>query len=256
MQNIKTTEVSGNQYRIIPSKLPPINFFERFTPPELMDETFELEGLTNERLQDEVGNLHLIAHKDRVSGPGASILMAAFTHTGYPSRFTDGSYGIYYAARDLNTAIRETIYHRERFLNATKESSCELDMRVYIGKVNKPLTDIRFNEYAHLTQPSNGNYTESQAFGSTQKKTNGWGIIYPSARNPGGECLAIMRPPAATIPIQSAHLSYHWNGQFINAVFEKRSLELGSRTPGKRVLGKRTINSSTQPPRIHDAQPS
>ncbi len=224
MNTPKTAAINGNHYRIIPSKLPPINFFERFTPPELMEETFELEGLTNERLQEEVGNLKLITAEDRISGPGASVVMAAFTHTGYPSRFTDGSFGIYYAARDLETAIRETIFHRERFLEATQEATCELDMRVYIGKVTKPMIDIRCASYFNLTQPDMSSYTEAQSFGREQKNKNAWGIIYPSARHTKGECLAILRPPATTIPTQSSHLSYHWNGRMIDGVYEKRSL--------------------------------
>jgi len=224
MNTQKTAVINGNHYRIIPSKLPPINFFERFTPPELMEETFELEGLTNERLQEEVGNLKLVTAEDRVSGPGASIVMAAFTHIGYPSRFTDGSFGIYYAARDLETAIRETIFHRERFLKATKEATCELDMRVYIGKVTKPMIDIRSPSFSDLTQPNMSSYAAAQSFGRDQKNNNAWGIIYPSARNAGGECLAILRPPATTTPTQSSHLSYHWNGCMIDGVYEKRSL--------------------------------
>lgn len=191
-----------------------------------MEETFELEGLTNERLQDEIGNLLLVPPCDRVSGPGASIVMAAFTHTGYPSRFTDGSYGIYYAARDLKTAVRETIFHRERFLAATQEASCEIDMRVYIGKVNCPLVDIRSKEFHLLVNPDAENYSTPQQFGAIQKHNNAWGIIYPSVRNPAGECLAILRPPAITIPTQSSHLSYRWNGNKIDAVYEKRSLLL------------------------------
>ncbi len=235
MNTQKTVAVSGKHYRIIPSKLPPINFFERFTPPELMEETFELEGLTNERLQEEVGNLKLVAEEDRVSGPGTSIVMAAFTHIGYPSRFTDGSFGIYYAARDLETAMRETIFHRERFLKATNEATCELDMRVYIGKVTKPMIDIRNPLFSNLTQPNMNSYTEAQTFGSDQKNNNAWGIIYPSARNADGECLAILRPPATTTPTQSVHLSYHWNGSMIDCVYEKRSLVINFNNNVRRI---------------------
>ena len=113
--NLKETQVEGPQYRIIPTRFPPINFFERYTPPELMEEAFELESLTNERLLNEVGLLQQVKLEDRVSGPGASVVMAAFTHIGNASRFTDGSFGIYYAGRCLETAIWETIFHRERF---------------------------------------------------------------------------------------------------------------------------------------------
>lgn len=90
MSGYKQIWINGPQYRIIPTKYPPINFFERYTPPELMDEAFEIETITNERVRLEVGDLGQVAQKDRISGPGASIVMAAFTHCGFPSRFTNG----------------------------------------------------------------------------------------------------------------------------------------------------------------------
>ena len=46
--------------------------------------------------------------------------MAAFTHLNPEgSRFSDGSWGVFYAAHSVATAVEETVYHRERFLAAT-----------------------------------------------------------------------------------------------------------------------------------------
>src|SRR5690606_15574123 len=42
-------------WRIIPSRFPPIQLFERVTEPEDLDAVFELEALTNPRLRDEAG---------------------------------------------------------------------------------------------------------------------------------------------------------------------------------------------------------
>src|SRR5690349_15690059 len=120
-------------FRIIPSKFPPINFFERIVAPEQMEAAWHLESLTDARLRDETGDITLVPKADRISGPGASIVMAAFTHIGNPSRFSDGSYGVYYAARSLETAVRETAFHRKRFLLATQEAPGEIDMRAYVG---------------------------------------------------------------------------------------------------------------------------
>lgn len=220
----KEVWVDGPQYRIIPTKFPPINFFERFTPPELMDEAFEIESLTNERLQDEVGQLSHVATSDRVSGPGASVVMASFTHTGYASRFTDGSYGVYYAARDLETAIHETVYHRERFMSYTREPACEIDVRVYKGTVQKPLIDLRAQQYSHLMQPDSEQYHDAQLFAATLRAEQRNGLLYPSARNLGGECIAAFKPTTVSLPVQSKWLVYHWNGQHINKVFEKREM--------------------------------
>jgi hypothetical protein len=70
------------------------------------------EELTNPRVRDEVGTIALIPPEERVSGPGASHVMASFTHLNPKgSRFSDGSYGVYCAASALETAIAETVFH-------------------------------------------------------------------------------------------------------------------------------------------------
>lgn len=220
----KEVWVEGPQYRIIPTKFPPINFFERFTPSELMEEAFEIESLTNERLLEEVGQLTHVAIHDRVSGPGASVVMASFTHTGYASRFTDGSYGVYYAARDLETAIHETVYHRERFMDYTREPACEIDVRVYKGTVQKPLIDLRAAHYSDLMHPDPERYSKSQQFAANLRLIRCYGVLYPSVRHKGGECIAAFRPTAVSLPVQSKWLVYNWNGQRINKVYEKREM--------------------------------
>ena len=89
-------------WRIIPSRFPPISLFERVTEPDDLDAIFELEAITNPRLRNEVGDISMVPPEDRVSGPGSSIIMSAFTHLNPEgSRFTDGTYGVYYAAYDV-----------------------------------------------------------------------------------------------------------------------------------------------------------
>lgn len=212
-----TTQLNWSaQYRIIPSVYPPINFFEDLVEPEHMEAAWYVESLTNERLRDETGNIALVAEEDRISGPGSSVVMAAFTHIACPTRFSDASYGIYYAAKTLETAIYETVYHREKFLGYTQEAAGNVDMRVYQGQILKPLHDIRSGDYAELHLPDD--YQPSQAFGKTLKEARSWGIVYQSVRHYGGECIAALRPPAISIPIQTQHLSYVWNGKKITHV--------------------------------------
>ena len=193
-----------------------------------MDAVFYLEGLTNDRLRDEVGNLSLVPKEDRITGQGASIVMASFTHCSIhrPSRFSNGEYGVYYAAKELETAVKETIFHRERFLNFTNEPSCKITMRVYKSKnITKPLVDIRGNSYQSLKNPDPESYAEPQEIGRQLKLSNSWGMVYHSVRHKGGECVAILRPPAVPLPlIQMKHLEYVWNGQKITHVLEVGSL--------------------------------
>lgn len=209
-----------HQYRIVSSEFPPINFFESLVEPELMDELFHIESLTNDRLRDEAGDISMVSAEDRISGPGSTPVMAAFTHIGAPSRFSDGSYGIYYAGDSLKTAITETRFHRERFLSHTNEDPGEVDMRAYIGEVLKPMQDIR-SGYAELLNPDITSWPVAQAFGLAQREQQAWGIVYTSVRNPGGECIAALRPPAVSVPRQGPHLSYVWNGKEISQVYEK-----------------------------------
>ena len=209
------------QYRVISSEFPPINFFEKLVDADLMDELYYIESLTNDRLRNEAGDIALVAKEDRLCGPGSSPVMAAFTHTSLscPSRFSDGSYGVYYASKSLNTAIEETKYHRTLFLTHTQEDPGEIDMRVYIGEVTKPLHDIRNDVYEKYHLPSN--WAPSQDFGRALHMKQSWGIVYRSIRAPKGECIAVLRPSALTIPRQGQHLSYVWDGNSIINVYEK-----------------------------------
>lgn len=206
-------------YRIVAAKHPPINVFENIVSARQMDMAWYLEGLTNDRLRDESGEAPLVAPSERVTGPGASIVMAAFTHLGRPSRFSDGSYGVYYAAHSLETAVRETAYHRGRFLAATREPPCEIDMRAYVGRPLRPLMDLRPARYANLHDPDD--YGPSQAFAKPRRERGEWGFVYRSVRHEGGECIAAFRPQAVSIPHPGAALAYVWDGERIAKVYEK-----------------------------------
>ncbi len=212
----------NRQFRIIPSKFPPINFFEKLVQADQMAEIFYLESLTNDRFREEVGDISLVRPEDRVCGEGSSIVMAAFTHIGKNSRFTDGSYGVYYASRDLKTAIIETVFWREKFLAATNELAGEIDMRVYVGEILKPLHDIRNSQFQHLHHPDN--YFPAQSYALKLRVLGSFGLLYNSVRDKGGQCIAALRPSAISIPIQSKHLAYVWNGAKISRIIEKSEL--------------------------------
>lgn len=212
----------NRQFRIVPSKFPPINFFEKLVDAEQMQEAFYLESLTNDRLLEETGDISLVNRDDRISGQGSSIIMAAFTHIGRPSRFTNGSYGVYYAAKELKTAIKETTFHREIFLSYTHEKAGCIDMRVYMGQILKPLHDIRKNGYHNLHHPDD--YLPAQSFAFKLREMQSYGIVYNSVRDLGGECIAAFRPTAISIPKQGKHLIYEWNGVKITGVYEKSEI--------------------------------
>lgn len=208
---------------MIASRYPPIDLFERVSPdPAVWDVLIELEQLTNPRVRDQVGAISLVPAARRVSGPNASWVMAAFTHLNPKgSRFSDGSYGVYYAADRLDTAIRETAYHFERFARDSNDPARREDMRVLVGSVSSDFHDVerlRPAERSSVLDPAS--YTASQAFARALREAGSNGIIYPSVRDPGGHCLAAFWPDVVGIPTQERHLQYDWDGVRVGRYFD------------------------------------
>jgi hypothetical protein len=212
-------------WRIIPSRFPPIQLFERVTDPADLDAVLALESLTNDRVRAEVGQLDLIPLEDRLAGPGTSAIMAAFTHLNPDgSRFSDGSYGVYYAGKTLETAIAETRYHREQFMLATTQPPMELDMRVYLTDLAAHLHDIRGLRETLPAIYAADDYSASQALGMRLRAQDSWGIAYDSVRHEGGECVGVFRPPALRNCRQGRHLCYVWDGKRIRTIYRKSAL--------------------------------
>lgn len=209
-------------YRIIPSRFPPVGLYDRVADPADLEAVFAVENLTNPRLRQEVGEISLVPQEDRLAGPGATPIMAAFTHLNPEgSRYSDGTYGVYYTARSLDTAIAETRFRRERFLARTREEPIEIDTRTYFADLDGELHDIRGRkDLPDLYDPNN--YAAGQALGRELKVINSFGIAFDSVRDPGGECAGVFRPPALSSCRQGPHFGYLWDGTRISTVIEKR----------------------------------
>lgn len=206
-------------WRIIPSRYPPIQLFERLGDPDDWETLAEIEGLTNDRLRQEAGDISMVPIEDRIAGPGASWVMASFTHVGRPSRFSAGDYGIYYCARTKETAVAETTYHMARFYAATGEARLDVDMRTLIGSLDGTFHDLRVDP-AFEPLRDRDDYSLSQAMGKRLRDLGSNGVVFDSVRDPGGECLGAFRPKAVPIPTQGAHLRYHWDGTRIDRYFD------------------------------------
>lgn len=212
-------------FRVVPSRFPPIDLFERVADPRDYDAIYAVESLTNTRLRDEVGELSLVPSRDRVSGPGSSWIMAPFTHLSPGGgRFSTGTFGAYYCARTLATAVAETRHHREVFLRATRQGPIELDMRVIHTSLDAELHDLRGLAANHPELHSPTDYSASQAMAARLRAAGAWGLAWDSVRHAGGECAAVLRPIALSEPRQAQHLAYVWDGVRITHVYEKTLL--------------------------------
>ena len=213
-------------WRLVPSRFPPVGLFDRVAAPEDLDIVFAIEALTNDRLRDEAGEISLVPVGDRISGPGTTPIMAAFTHLNPEgSRFTDGSYGVYYAANTIDTAIAETRFHRSLFLAATQQAPIAIDMRSYASDLDADLHDIRKmqSDLPGIYSADPSRYAEAQALAKDLRHAGSNGIVYDSVRYSGGECVALFRPTVLTPVRQGPHYCYQWNGQEITDVYQKSS---------------------------------
>ena len=217
----------SHAYRIVPSRFPPIGVFDRIAEPGDLEALYAIEAMTNPRLRNEIGDLHLVPPDRRISGPGTTPVMAAFTHLNPEgSRFSDGSWGVFYAAHSVATAVEETVYHRERFLAATHEPACEIQMRCYRTRIDSRLHDIRG---VWKKEHDADVYTASVRLARMLRDADSNGIVYDSVRDRGGECVAAFQPDVVAPCVQAQHLIYRWDGTRIAQVLEVS--ELARNTP-------------------------
>jgi hypothetical protein len=212
-------------YRVIPTRFPAVNLFDRVASPKDFEALYALEAMTNDRLRTELGELDLVPPDERCFGPGCGPIMAAFTHLNPSgSRFSDGSYGVFYCARDKHTAIAETRYHASLFLAATNEAPLRQQMRLYTVQAQGEVVDLRGKRIAEARLDTRildpDDYGPGKAIGRLIREAGAPGIVYPSVRDKAGECLAALRTTMLRDCRHAAYLEYNWNGRAIDCVFE------------------------------------
>ncbi|APU30345.1 hypothetical protein UYA_11615 [Ectopseudomonas alcaliphila JAB1] len=210
---------SQQAYRLVNSKFPPIALFDDVADAEDFEALYQIQALTNPRLQNEIGRLELIPRDQIPFGiPGCSYATAPFTHVNPAgSRFSNGTFGVFYLADRMDTAIAEVRHHQERYWSNVPELNYE--RFVFRGLTASfsdsgmrdatamPLSDAIYapNDYAHSNQ-----------LGSELKREGCMGLRYHSVRSTGNICWALMSPRPVTSIIQAAHFEMIWCGQIIS----------------------------------------
>lgn len=218
--------------RIIRSIHPPIDLFEDIADPRDWPLLISAEQKTNPRLMESIGRLDLVPPERRVSGPGASYLMAPFTHatTDRPSRFSDGSFGVLYVAELFETALFETIHHHARFMRATNEAAgWTSQFREIVLDLEADLAELRVNPPAGVL--ATDDYAAAQALGASLRAAGSEGVVYPSVRRPGGDCAGLFYPDRCSQVRQGRHLDYHWDGQRVDFYRDAGSRQVFAITP-------------------------
>ena len=213
-------------HRLVATRFPTVGLYDEVASAEDLDVVLAIEALTNPRVRQELGQLSLVQPADRVVGSGATLIMSAFAHLNpLGSRFSDGSWGVYYAADSLNTAVAEVSHHRAAFLTRTAEPALDLDLRWIQADLLEKLHDVRGQAlsmpavYDPARDPAR--YGASQDFAQALRSQASMGIAFDSVRRPMGQCVAIFKPKALSNARAAGHIGLHWDGHAISHWFEK-----------------------------------
>lgn len=165
-----------------------------------------------------LGGVHLIHPADWPSVLGAGWIVAPFVRAPGPdtaSRFSDGSYGVWYGADDLSTAQAEAGHHLAIYLAKTEAMPDTLS-RTVLHAAASPLhavIDLRPPRAVPPGVLDPRSYAASQHFGAHCRSTHQWGIVWPSVRRAGGTCLGVLRPPVLTSCEPVATCAAVWDGR-------------------------------------------
>ena len=193
------------------------------TQPDLQ-QIFALDNATNERLLAEQNMRIGITVRELVfEVPHQRIINAAFTHP-HPlgARFSTPFRGAWYAGAELATAKAEVLFHRMlQFAEISWNEREQLDYDQYLADFNGSFHDLRPGAFAPQHEPGECiveqeghegaaegavafetfqpcleplSYVHSQQLAIDLLEAGSLGVVYPSARRPGGTCIVCFRP--------------------------------------------------------------
>lgn len=212
-------------YRLVNSKFPPIALFDDVADVSEFETLYQIQALTNPRLQNEVGRLELIPHMEIPFGiPGCTYATAPFTHVNPDgSRFSDGSFGVLYLAATMETALAEVHHHQDKYWSKVQGLNYERFVFrglscAFVDHSMKDATSLPMSD--PIYDPDD--YTHSRALGRAVKNIGRSGLRYNSVRLQGNDCWALMTPKIVSSIIQTAHYEMIWNGHIssVNKISE------------------------------------
>ena len=159
---------------------------------------------------------------------GTVITYPFVPHNWHATRYSDGlRHGVWYGALELETTVRETLYHWHRFVTDSFPIDREIvgERRVFQVRCEAILIDLR--EAAEPRLVDRADYSFTQQLGAHLSRRAQSGLLAPSARGPG-TAAAILRPEALSDVRELCYLTYRMNPAQEIATVE--------RTPGETWL--------------------
>jgi hypothetical protein len=206
-------------FRLVNSKFPPITLFDDVISKDDFETVYAVQALTNPRILNELGNLSLLSTNEIPFGiDGVNYVTAPFTHINPDgSRFSHGDFGVLYLADTINTAIKETLYHQEKYFQNVHDLHYDtVDMRCLKVTFSADVVDCLEVEGIYELD----DYSLPRSLGAQLKKNAEQGFQYYSVRNQGSTCWGLFSPIYVSTAIQTKHFEFIFDGKSISKVRE------------------------------------
>lgn len=144
------------------------------------------------------------------------------------SRYSDGSYGVWYGADTMETTLYETVYHWRNSLLADagfNEPGIKIERRVHLVRCDAALIDLRSLVARHPKIVDPADYALTQQIGGRLHREGHPGLVTLSARCTG-DVYAILNPAVLSNPRPYCYLTYTTTESGVDV----------ERTPGKLLL--------------------
>lgn len=152
--------------------------------------------------------------EDDYVGDHRKYVLAPFA---YPnaSRFSDGSFGILYAAFDLDTAAAEVAHWLSKPYQDTVAPAGIQPRKMYVTmRTVADLSDVRTSSSSNVSSAiyDKDNYTVSRQLGLELHAARHPGLWYDSVRRNSGECIAAFLPRIISDARPQYEVEFLWNG--------------------------------------------
>ncbi len=138
------------------------------------------------------------------------------------SRFSDGTFGVWYGCDSVEATTYESAYHWYRLLCDASYDKEQVtgERKLYSVTCDAALLDFRqaTHDYPELLHKTD--YTYPQSVGARIHREGHPGLLIPSVRYPNGENYAIFNPAVLSNPRLNCQLTYRLDNQQI--IVEKK----------------------------------
>lgn len=212
----RTVRLSDTWYRLIPSRFPTVNLYERIAANGAQDVLAQIETLTNPRVRDKEEAARVSSVDVEMSPKFQNWNQAPFS---YPnpagSRYLGPLYRAMELFKSLESALAASIKKREAFLAATNHRPTNVDMRVLKHEFSGEFVD-RSHDPIDMPQE------ERWKIGERLLEAGKHGVYYRCPELPHCFAVSLFDGEGLRPAKQAEHFRFRWDGERIPWIYPYR----------------------------------